>query len=62
MDNILPILTLLLGAYTTYFFTQKAKKNENALKYKEEQYAKLLVKLQGFIGKTANAQTKKRIF
>ncbi|GAA4889251.1 hypothetical protein [Ferrimonas pelagia] len=62
MSNLLPVLTLLLGSMLTYYFGVRAKKNEAAHKYKEEQYAKLLIKLQGFVGATANAKTKREFF
>lgn len=59
---VLPIITLILGAVLTYLFTMKAKRDEAAFRHKEEQYSKLLVKLQGFVGTTANAQTKRDFF
>ena len=62
MSSLIPVLTLLLGAMLTYYFGIKAKKDESAHKHKEEQYGKLLVKLQGFVGATANGQTKKEFF
>lgn len=62
LKNLLPIITLILGSALTYFFGKKSKRNESALKYKEEQYAKLLVKLQGFVGQTADSQTKREFF
>jgi len=62
MSSLIPVLTLLLGAMLTYYFGIKAKKDESAHKHKEEQYGKLLVKLQGFVGATANGKTKKEFF
>ena len=62
MEAIIPVITMLLGSALTYFFGVKAKQDEAAHKYKEEQYAKLLIKLQGFVGQTANAKTKKEFF
>lgn len=62
METVIPVATLLLGSLLTYYFGVRAKRDEVSHKYKEEQYAKLLVKLQGFVGATANAQTKKEFF
>jgi len=62
MSTLIPVLTLLLGSLLTYYFGVKAKQGEAAHKYKEEQYSKLLIKLQGFVGATANAKTKKEFF
>ena len=62
MNSLISVLTLLLGSLLTYYFGVKARQGESAHKYKEEQYAKLLVKLQGFIGVTANTKTKKEFF
>ena len=62
MDSLLPILTLFLGSLLTYYFGIKARQGEAAHKHKEEQYAKLLVKMQGFVGNTANSKTKKEFF
>lgn len=62
MNTLIPVLTLLLGSILTYYFGVKAKQGEAAHKYKEEQYSKLLIKLQGFVGTTANANTKREFF
>ena len=59
---IFPLVTLLLGSVLTYVFAVKAKRDEAALKHREEQYSKLLVKLQGFVGATANTKTKREFF
>lgn len=58
----LPLIAGILGSYLTYFFTIKNRKFENALKFKEENYRELLVSLQGFVGSTANSNTKKKFF
>jgi len=57
-----PIVAWVISAWITYFFTLRAKKNENMLKFKEEKYANLLIHLQGFVGKTASAELKKKFF
>lgn len=62
IEQLIPVGTLILGSVLTYYFTLKTKKKESALKHKEEQYAKLLIKLQGFVGATANSKTKKEFF
>lgn len=62
LKSLIPVITLVIGSILTYHFGVKSKRSEAALKYKEEQYAKLLVKLQGFVGSTANAKTKKEFF
>ncbi|ABI39741.1 conserved hypothetical protein [Shewanella sp. MR-4] len=59
---LFPLVTLLVGSVLTYVFAVKAKRDEAALKHREEQYSKLLVKLQGFVGATANAKTKREFF
>lgn len=60
--SLIPIVSLFIGAALTYYYGVKSKRSDSALKYKEEQYAKFLVKLQGFVGHTANAKTKKEFF
>jgi pyruvate/2-oxoacid:ferredoxin oxidoreductase alpha subunit len=54
---LVPVFTLILGSVLTYHYAVKSKRGESALKYKEEQYAKLLVKLQGFVGPQTNNKT-----
>jgi hypothetical protein len=52
----------VVGSYLTYYFTNKSKRNEAIIKYKEEKNSKLLIKLQGFVGVTANGKTKREFF
>ncbi len=59
---LLPIITAIIGSYLTFYFTNRSKRNEAILKYKEEKYSKLLIKLQGFVGITANNKTKREFF
>src|SRR6266702_5011403 len=54
--------TALVTSILTYHFTNKAKKSEAMMKFREEKYAKLLVLLEGFVGKTASSETKKAFF
>lgn len=62
MSSLIPVATLLIGSILTYYFGVRAKRDEAVHKYKEDQYGKLLVKLQGFVGSTANASTKREFF
>ncbi len=62
LKTLLPVFTLIIGSALTYYYGVMSKRGEAALKYKEEQYSKLLVKLQGFVGHTANAKTKREFF
>lgn len=58
----LPILTAILSSYLTYLFAIKARQKESITKFKEEKYSNLIIKLQGFIGLTANTNTKREFF
>ncbi|HLD24267.1 MAG TPA: hypothetical protein VJA83_10035 [Sulfuricurvum sp.] len=62
INTILPIFTAVIGSYLTYFFTNRTKREESILKYKEEKYANLLVLLQGFVGSTSTSETKRKFF
>lgn len=59
---LLPIVTAILGSYLTYYFAMKSKKTEAMIKFKEEKYSNLVVALQGFIGTTVSADTKRKFF
>jgi len=59
---LLPILTAVIGSYLTYYFTNKSKKSEAILRFKEEKYSNLLILLQGFVGKTTSGETKRKFF
>lgn len=59
---ILPIVTAILSSYLTYYFAMKSKKTEAMIKFKEEKYSNLVVALQGFIGTTVSADTKRKFF
>ena len=59
---ILPIVTAILSSYLTYYFAIKSKKNETITKFKEEKYSNLIIALQGFIGSTVSAETKRIFF
>lgn len=59
---LMTVLAAIIGSYLTYFFTNKSKRIEAITKYKEEKYINLLIKLQGFVGNTANTKTKKEFF
>jgi len=57
-----PLLSAAIGAFLTYLFTFRAKRDESIMRFKEEKYAKLLVKLQGFVGETTSGQLKREFF
>jgi len=59
---LLAVTTALATSIVTYHFTSKAKKAEAMLRFREEKYAKLLVLLEGFVGNTASAETKRAFF
>ncbi|MBS1951241.1 MAG: hypothetical protein JST37_09590 [Bacteroidetes bacterium] len=59
---VLPIISGVGGSYLTYYLTQKSKRNEAILKFKEEKYGNLLILLQGFVGVTAKPETKRAFF
>lgn len=59
---LVPIASAALGALLAFLFTSRAKRDESILRFKEEKYAKLLVKLQGFVGATTSAQLKREFF
>ena len=59
---MIPILTAFISVSLTYYFTNKSKKNEAILKFKEEKYSNLLILLQGFVGSTTSGETKRKFF
>ncbi|HUC89401.1 MAG TPA: hypothetical protein VMR45_01235 [Patescibacteria group bacterium] len=59
---VLAIGTALVTSILTYHFTNKATKAAAVLRFREEKYAKLLVLLEGFVGNTASAETKRAFF
>jgi len=59
---LLPIISGIGGSYLTYYFTGKSRRDEAILKFKEEKYTTLLVLLQGFMGRTATGETKRKFF
>lgn len=59
---LLAAATALATSIITYHFTNKAKRAEAMLRFREEKYAKLLVLLEGFVGNTASAETKRAFF
>lgn len=62
INSLIPVFTLIIGAILTNWYDSKSSKRESALKHKESQYTELIIKLQGFVGLTANAKTKKEFF
>ena len=61
-DILIPILTATVGSYLTYYFTNKSKRNDAIIKFKEEKYSNLLINLQGFLGQNASGEIKKKFF
>ena len=59
---LVPVASAAVGALLAYFFAMHAKREESILRVKEEKYARLLVKLQGFVGTTASSQLKREFF
>lgn len=59
---LLSLLSAAASAFLAYIFTSRATREEAVLKFKQEKYAKLLVKLQGFVGTTTSAQLKREFF
>jgi hypothetical protein len=59
---LVPLLSAAIGAVLAYLFSSAQKRDESIVRFKEEKYAKLLVKLQGFVGTTTSARLKKEFF
>lgn len=59
---LVPLVSAALGAFLGFLFTSRSKRDEAMLRFKEEKYTKLLIKLQGFVGSTTSAQTKREFF
>ncbi len=57
-----PVLAGLASSYLTYYFTIQSKRKGSILKFKEEKYSNFLILLQGFVGNTTSAETKRRFF
>ena len=62
LNALAPLIGIALGAFLGFLFTSRAKRDEAMLRFKEEKYAKLLVKLQGFVGSTTSSQLKREFF
>ncbi|HXY78027.1 MAG TPA: hypothetical protein VEH47_04395 [Candidatus Acidoferrales bacterium] len=59
---LVPLLMGAVGAFLGYLLSLRAKRYESIARFKEEKYARLLVKLQGFAGATTSATLKKEFF
>jgi hypothetical protein len=59
---LVPLSSAAIGAVLTYMFTSRARREESIIRFKEEKYARLLVKLQGFVGATTSGQLKREFF
>ncbi len=62
VTSILALVSAIVGGFVSYYFASKSKKFEAVLKFREEKYSNLLILLQGFVGESANYETKKRFF
>ena len=62
LNLLVPLATLALGSLLTYHFTSRSKREESIVRFKEEKYAKLLIKLQGFVGSTTSPKLKREFF
>jgi hypothetical protein len=62
ITSLLALASAIIGGFVSYYFTSRSKKYEAILKFREEKYSNLLILLQGFIGNTANSETKKKFF
>ena len=62
VTSVLALISAIIGGFVSYYFASKAKKLEALIKFREEKYSNLLILLQGFVGNTANSETKKRFF
>jgi hypothetical protein len=56
------LFSALTGGYISFYFASKAKKDEAIIKFREEKYSNLLILLKGFVGDTANSETKRKFF
>lgn len=59
---LVSLVSASLSSWLTFRFTSWAKRDESIIRFKEEKYAKRLVKLQGFVGTTASTQLKREFF
>lgn len=55
-------MSAVFGGYITFYFASKSKKEETIIKFREEKYSNLLILLKGFVGETANSETKLNFF
>jgi hypothetical protein len=59
---VVPLAAAALSAWLGYCYAVRAKRSESMVRFKEEKYAKLLLKLQGFIGTTTSGALKREFF
>ena len=58
---LLSLLSAAVSAFLAYIFTSRSTRAEAILRFKEEKYSKLLVKLQGFVGNTTSGNLKRGV-
>ncbi|HEX3912863.1 MAG TPA: hypothetical protein VHW71_05100 [Steroidobacteraceae bacterium] len=56
---LVPLISAALGAFLAFLFTSRTKRDESILRFKEEKYTKMLIKLQGFLEGTISTQMKR---
>ncbi len=56
------LFSAITGGYITFYFSSKSKKDDAIIKFREEKYSNLLILLKGFVGDTANSETKRQFF
>ena len=57
---LLSIIAGLTSSYLTYFYSQKSKKQQAILKFKEEKYGNMVILLQAFFDYAKSAPMKRR--
>ncbi len=56
------LISAFVGGYISFYFASKSKKDDAIVKFREEKYSNLLILLKGFVGETANSETKRQFF
>ena len=59
---LIPLVGTAIGAWLGFLFASRAKRDESVTRFKEEKYTKLLVRLQGFVGRSTSPQLKREFF
>lgn len=62
LSTVSSLVGLAFGAFLNSYFSSRARRDESVTRFKEEKYAKLLIKLQGFVGVTTSGKLKREFF